>query len=104
MKLFYSQLPDTILSFLSAVPVISMYRLVLSENLVRDNRFGTYFDPTLALFPVIIEQNDLLQLLAMLWERKLQALSSRSKVNNNPPLSPSSLANNSFIDSDPLKC
>lgn len=74
-----NQLPDTILSFLSAVPVISMYRLVLSENLVRDNRFGTYFDPTLALFPVIIEQNDLLQLLAMLWERKLQALSSRSK-------------------------
>jgi hypothetical protein len=60
-----------------------MYRQVLSETLARDNRFGCFFDPTLALFPNIAEQNDLLQLLVTLWERKFQALSGRSKVHLN---------------------
>ncbi|KAI9362528.1 hypothetical protein DFJ73DRAFT_579206 [Zopfochytrium polystomum] len=73
-----NQLPDTMISFLSAVPVMAFYRLVLAETLARDNRLGAFYDPTLALFPQIADQNDLLQLFVLLWERKLRSLLSRS--------------------------
>ncbi|KAJ1540522.1 Nephrocystin-1, partial [Cladochytrium tenue] len=72
------RLPDTIISYLSAVHVLAMYRQVLAETLARDARFGAYHDPVLALFPTIAMQNDLLQLLAGLWDRRLKALSSKA--------------------------
>ncbi|KAI9101114.1 hypothetical protein DFS34DRAFT_457035 [Phlyctochytrium arcticum] len=75
-------LPDTLLSFLSAVPVFSMYRQVLADALVapkREHTFVSVAEPALGIFPVLAEENDLLRLLVAVWERTWRDMPRREK-------------------------
>ncbi|TPX42550.1 hypothetical protein SeLEV6574_g05536 [Synchytrium endobioticum] len=79
-----NQLPDTILTFLSWVPVLAMYRSVLATSLLvphesRGLNLAPSYDPILALVPVLMEQNDLARLLEVAWEKKFRVLKRREK-------------------------
>ena len=73
------------LTFLSSVPVLAMYRSVLATNLLvphesRGLNLSPSCDPALALVPVLMGENDLARLLETVWERKFRGLKRREKV------------------------
>ncbi|KND00620.1 uncharacterized protein SPPG_03748 [Spizellomyces punctatus DAOM BR117] len=77
-----NHLPGTLISFLSAVPALSMYRQILADVLVapkRDQVFSTIGDSVLGIFPLLAEQNDLLRLLVMVWERTWRTMKRSDK-------------------------
>ncbi|RKO86026.1 hypothetical protein BDK51DRAFT_26352, partial [Blyttiomyces helicus] len=77
-----NQLPDVLISFLSAVPVLAMYRQILAEALEgaqRESAMSTIYEPAIAVLPQIAAQNDLLALLVHLWERALRGMKRGEK-------------------------
>ncbi|KAJ3233840.1 Nephrocystin-1 [Chytriomyces hyalinus] len=76
-----NQLPESICSFLSAVPVMAKYRQIMSDTLLRDKSFGPRIDPALSMFPTICNQSDLLHLLCLVWERKTQQIKHKHSKN-----------------------
>ncbi|KAJ3347533.1 Nephrocystin-1 [Entophlyctis luteolus] len=72
-----NQLPESICSFLAAVPVMAKYRQIMSDTLLRDKSYGPRQDPALAVFPVLCNQSDLLHLLVLIWERKTKSVSKK---------------------------
>ncbi|TPX64902.1 hypothetical protein SpCBS45565_g05563 [Spizellomyces sp. 'palustris'] len=77
-----NHLPGTLISFLSAVPALSMYRQILADVLMapkRDQVFSTIGDNVLGIFPLLAEQNDLLRLLVMVWERTWRTMKRSDK-------------------------
>ncbi|KAJ3413593.1 Nephrocystin-1 [Chytridiales sp. JEL 0842] len=73
-----NQLPDTILSFLSAVPVLTVYRQILADVVVRHGVIGPCYEPVLSIFPTLASQNDLLHLLVLIWETKVRNMSQKA--------------------------
>ncbi|KAI9345242.1 hypothetical protein BDR26DRAFT_800637, partial [Obelidium mucronatum] len=73
-----NQLPESICSFLSAVPVMAKYRQIMCDALIRDKNYGPRQDPALAVFPTICNQSDLLHLLSLIWERKTRSVSQKN--------------------------
>ncbi|KAI9017328.1 hypothetical protein BC832DRAFT_588596 [Gaertneriomyces semiglobifer] len=77
-----NRLPDTIISFLYAAPLLSMYRRLLAETLVSPERtHGTVvtYAPILALLPVIAEHHDLFMMLVAVWERSWKSMGCTEK-------------------------
>ncbi|KAJ3077595.1 Nephrocystin-1 [Rhizoclosmatium hyalinum] len=77
-----NQLPESICSFLSAVPVMAKYRQIMCDTLIRDKNYGPRQDPALAVFPTICNQSDLLHLLSIIWERKTKSVSQKKMKNS----------------------
>lgn len=79
----YSKLPDTLISFLSAVPVLSSYRQSLANHLVtsqNEPRLSPIYNPVLKLVPKIAEQTDLMKLLIGLWDTKVKSSKRSERV------------------------
>jgi hypothetical protein len=79
-----NQLPDTIVTLLSAVPLLSFYRNILAHTLYSQHMEGKNFalmDPSLALLPQIVDSLQLLHLASKIWERKLRVM-KRKELNS----------------------
>ncbi|TPX32060.1 hypothetical protein SmJEL517_g04766 [Synchytrium microbalum] len=79
-----NQLPDTLLTFLSSVPPLAMFRSLLATCLLvphesRGLNLAPSCDPALALVPFLMEQNDLARLLEIVWEKRFHAMKRREK-------------------------
>ncbi|KAI8923350.1 hypothetical protein BC831DRAFT_471527 [Entophlyctis helioformis] len=81
-------LPTVMIGHLAAGAVFSLFRqaqaraLVLRAN-AKEGGLDAVYEPILSLFPKIAEQPDLLQLLVLLWERKVRTLKSSEKRSAN---------------------
>ena len=72
----FSQLPETLISFLSGVPALVAYRHALADQLLttqNDAKLYTKFSPDLVLIPQIVDQVDLFKILIMQWDQILKA-------------------------------
>lgn len=77
-----NQLPDSCVSFLSVLPILSFYRNLLAHTLYSPQIEGRNFsllDPSLSLLPQIVDTNQLLQLACSIWDRKLKTMKSSDK-------------------------
>ncbi|XP_051936543.1 nephrocystin-1 isoform X2 [Hippocampus zosterae] len=66
-----SLLPDTLLHCLSCVPLLAMYRQLLADTLLVNRptmqNADLIFSPVLAIFPILMDQPDLLDALRTAW-------------------------------------
>lgn len=79
----YSQLPDTCVSFLSAVPLLAFYRNILAETLYSphlEGKIHSLIEPSLSLVPFISDSNELLQLASQIWDKKCKLAKRSEKV------------------------
>jgi hypothetical protein len=79
-----NQLPDTLVTLLSAVPLLAFYRNILAHTLYSPHMEGKNFalmDPSLALLPQIVDSLQLLHLASDIWERKLRGM-KRKELNS----------------------
>jgi hypothetical protein len=73
-------LPDTIVQFLAAVPILCIYRRILGNVLLshqkhaHEHGFGSVMDAALKLVPKILASNDLTRLLIAVWEKKRRSM------------------------------
>lgn len=77
-----NQLPDTIVTLLSVVPLLSFYRDILAHTLYSPHMEAKNFallDPSLALLPQIVDSLQLLHLASQIWERKLHGMKRKEK-------------------------
>jgi hypothetical protein len=77
-----NQLPDTIVTLLSVVPMLAFYRNILAHTLYSPHMEGKNFaimDASLALLPQIVDSLQLLHLASHIWERKMRGMKRREK-------------------------
>jgi len=75
-------LPVNIISFISIVPILSIYRSYLAQifhNLPNKNILEPKFNPVLAIMPKIGEYPELLRYLALVWDYKYKSLKRSDK-------------------------
>lgn len=66
-----NKLPTDLVSFLSAIPVLTMYRRLLADKLVGLNneaKLDTLWSPVLALAPLIMDQVDFFKIFIKQWD------------------------------------
>ena len=76
-------LPDLMIGDIKSIPILSLYRKVLSHSLLEGGRQGTLgsrYDPILSLVPAILEMPDMMQFLVQLWEKRYKGIPQRDKV------------------------
>ena len=79
----FSQLPETLIFFLSGVPALVAYRHALADQLLttqNDAKLYTKFSPDLVLIPQIVDQVDLFKILIMQWDQILKASKRSERV------------------------
>lgn len=81
-NLTLSQLPDTIVTLLSVVPLLSCYRNILAHTLYSPHLEGKVFpllEPCLALLPQIVDSIPLLHLASQIWDKKWRIMKRADK-------------------------
>jgi hypothetical protein len=85
-----SLLPDVMVHFLAAVPVLSMYRKILAADLLGDQKetqkhsLQSTVEPGVTLVPHLLDSNDFARLLISVWDKKRRVMKSTDKVYFNP--------------------
>lgn len=71
-------LPDILVHSLAAVPLLVIYRRCLGNLLLHSNIKETVHEPWFKIFPLLLETNDFLRLVLLIWEKKKRLLKKKS--------------------------